>query len=88
MNKKEIIIKCLRDGMVRIKYQGDSFLLVRDWQDLVRAKEFAVPLCEFKTVNDFPRYLKIRKLFAGVFGNDISVKEIRRRDERESTSGL
>jgi len=81
MNKKEIIIKCLNDGMVKIKYQRDSFLLVRDWQDLINAKEFAVPLCEFKAVDDFPRYLKIRKLFAGIFGNDISIKEIRRRDE-------
>ena len=88
MDKGNIVTKCLREGIVRIKYQGDSFLLVRDWQDLVRVKEFAVPLCEFRTVNDFPRYLKVRKLFAGVFGNDISVKEIRRENERKSASGL
>jgi len=88
MDKKSIVTKCLREGMIMVRYQGDSFLLVRDWQDLVRVKEFAVPLCEFKTVNDFSRCLKVRKLFAGVFGNDISVKEVRRRDERESTSGL
>ena len=81
MDKGSIVEKCLSDGMVRIKYQGDSFLLVRDWQDLVRAKEFAIPLCEFKAVNDFPRYLKVRKLFAGIFGNDISVKEVRRKNE-------
>ena len=81
MDKGSIVEKCLSDGVVRIKYQGDSFLLVRDWQDLVRAKEFAIPLCEFKAVNDFPRYLKVRKLFAGIFGNDISVKEVRRKNE-------
>ena len=78
MDKESIIAKCIKESVLKVKYNGNEFLLVRDLCDVssykgIVVKGIVVPLCEFREVGDLERYLKIRIQFANVFGNGIRI---------------
>ena len=85
MNKKSIIEKCIKEKVLRIKYNGNEFLLVRDLCDVSSYKGLVVPLCEFREVDDLDRHLKIRRQFTNVFGNRIRITWYGGRYEGKST---
>jgi len=88
LDKESIIAKCIKETVLKVRYNGDEFLLVRDLCDVGSYKGLVVPLCEFKEVDDLARYLKIRRQFAKVFGNGIRITWYGGRYERKSTPSI
>jgi hypothetical protein len=88
LDKESIIAKCIKEKVLRVKYNGSEFLLVRDLCDVSSYKGLVVPLCEFREVDDLDRYLKIRRQFANVLGNGIRITWYGDRYERKSTPSI
>jgi len=88
LDKESIIAKCIKEGVLKVKYNSSEFLLVRDLCDVGSYKGLVVPLCEFREVDDLDRYLKIRRQFTNVFGNGIRITWYGDRYERKSTPSI